>query len=715
MNKLCLLLCLAGLTLTASAEKGKPYNHLKYLDDPEEFHFAIMSDLYGADEKGEVYRDAFNRAVKAINTLRPEFVMSIGDLIPFGGLQDEEKVRQQHRVLDERINRIVPPFFCTVGNHDISPSYIYPNGTDCSRSYEISSKIWKEFRGPAYYSFVRKNVLFVVLNTSDDCRLGVRYCGLSKEQYDWFKKTLDDNKDVRWTCIFMHLPEVWRQKDWLNFELENLVNRKYTVFAGDWHTYVYARRHGHDYYVLSVTGGCTGTDLTAGRDHLSPRDTYGEMDHIMWVTMTKEGPSIINLDLNGIVAHDFITQKTSQSMGYEFSGLLIDYPEDPETWRHMESLQAKRAAILAQRKVDALRKRENVRVSSLGNAPWDATKLIRQAIADGGRTVVFDRAHSPWLTEPIHVPSNVELVFEEGAELQAKSGSREDEGGSLLTLSGSTNVVIRGIGRGGVLRMPRGGHAGKRPADGGLRQVVNLKGAADVRIENLRILEHGGAGVSVGAGKDGLPSRNVKIVGCQIENHGRWAINVGSVNQLVVTNCDVISSHGCALEVSARKSQQQGDPLSVRVDDCRLSGNSSGACFAAHSGSAAGGAVAMSRCRVESTSGRSVILVGRTGNAFSLSFKDCEFVGADEKAKGAVFEVVADSSDRSVADNVLFENCSVCQTSARPWCSLVSRNGCAAQPTGWRGNVRLVRPDGEAVEALDATWAKSVFMAGGAK
>ena len=63
MNKLCLLLCLAGLTFTASAEKGKPYNHLKYLDDPEEFHFAIMSDLYGADVKGEVYRDAFNRAV----------------------------------------------------------------------------------------------------------------------------------------------------------------------------------------------------------------------------------------------------------------------------------------------------------------------------------------------------------------------------------------------------------------------------------------------------------------------------------------------------------------------------------------------------------------------------------------------------------------------------------------------------------------------------
>ena len=351
MKQLSLALLSVGFALGAFGEKGKPYNHLNFLDDPEEFSFAVWADMYGADEKGESYRNAFDRAVKAVNTLRPEFVMSIGDLIPFGWLKDEEKIREQHRVLEEKISRIKPPFFCTVGNHDIASSFgEYP------KAYEISSKVWKEFRGQPYYSFVRKNVLFVVLNCQDDCRLGVRYCGLSKEQYAWFKKTLDDNRDVRWTCIFMHLPQVWTQKEWLDFELKNLVKRKYTVFAGDWHNYIHAKRHGHDYYVLSVIGGCTGTDLAGGRDHLAPRETYGEMDHIMWVTMTKEGPSIVNLDLNGIVAHDFINQKTSQSMGSETTGLLIDYPPDPETWKRLEKLQEKRKDILARRKAEALKK-----------------------------------------------------------------------------------------------------------------------------------------------------------------------------------------------------------------------------------------------------------------------------------------------------------------------------------------------------------------------
>ena len=185
MKRFFFTAALSVAAMAGFAEKGKPYNHLNYLDDPEEFSFAVLADMYGADEKGEVYRDGFNRAVKAINTLRPEFVMSVGDLIPFAWHHNEANIRHQHKVLEERINRFKPPFFCTVGNHDIASSVAVPG---FSNAYERSSSMWREYRGNPYYSFVRKNVLFVVLNCQDDCRVGVRYCGLSKEQYTWFQK-----------------------------------------------------------------------------------------------------------------------------------------------------------------------------------------------------------------------------------------------------------------------------------------------------------------------------------------------------------------------------------------------------------------------------------------------------------------------------------------------------------------------------------------------
>jgi hypothetical protein len=397
--------------------------------------------------------------------------------------------------------------------------------------------------------------------------MGVRYCGLSKEQYAWFKKTLDDNKDVRWTCIFMHLPQVWRQKEWLEFELANLVKRKYTVFAGDWHTYVHAKRHGHDYYVLSVVGGATGGDLTAGRDHLSPRDEYGAMDHIMWVTMTKNGPSVVNLDLNGIVAHDFINQKTSQSMGHEFTGLLIDYPEDAATWKRLESLQKKRQAAIARRKAEALRKGKTVRVSDLGSAPWDATELIRRAIAEGGRTVVFDRAHSPWITQPLSLPSNLELVFEDGAELRPAAVANGNGETALLEVRGSTNVVIRGAGREGVLRMG---------AERSPRGAISLAGAVDVRIENMRILGSAGDGIGVSAGGDGRPCRAVKISGCQIEDCGGRAVGVSAAENLVVEDVRLAGDEGSEKSVGMGFGMLSGGHriTGCVVSNCLFSGNS---------------------------------------------------------------------------------------------------------------------------------------------
>ena len=67
----------------------KPWTSEDFLDDPQEFQFAIVSDRTGGARKG-----VFERAVKALNLLRPEFVMSVGDLIEGGGVA-EPKLRGQ--------------------------------------------------------------------------------------------------------------------------------------------------------------------------------------------------------------------------------------------------------------------------------------------------------------------------------------------------------------------------------------------------------------------------------------------------------------------------------------------------------------------------------------------------------------------------------------------------------------------------------------------
>ena len=61
----------------SSPPEGKvlPYTDKPFLDSPEDFHFAIIGDRSGSERKG-----FFGETMKALNLLRPEFTICVGDL-----------------------------------------------------------------------------------------------------------------------------------------------------------------------------------------------------------------------------------------------------------------------------------------------------------------------------------------------------------------------------------------------------------------------------------------------------------------------------------------------------------------------------------------------------------------------------------------------------------------------------------------------------------
>src|SRR5207248_8092742 len=131
------------------------------------------------------------------------------------------------------------------------------------------------------YHFLYRDVLFLVLDSEDPPNNNPGH--FSKDQLDWLKKTLDDNKGARWTLVFLHKP-MWfyprPDPTWDDVE-KLLAGRKHTVFAGHVHTYQKAVRNGgNNYYSLATTGGAS---LLRGAER-------GEFDHFVWVTMKKDGP-----------------------------------------------------------------------------------------------------------------------------------------------------------------------------------------------------------------------------------------------------------------------------------------------------------------------------------------------------------------------------------------------------------------------------------------
>ncbi|MBE6399104.1 MAG: hypothetical protein E7041_03060 [Lentisphaerae bacterium] len=278
----------AGFKHDVTSEK-KPWTHENFQNDPDEFSFIIIPDRTGSERPG-----VFPEAIRKANLFHPEFIMTVGDLIQ-GQMdrrhQDHEHLREQWRELNKFTAASAAPFFHIVGNHDICRTR-----EGFPRSNETSREVWEENCGThTYYSFVYKNVLFLCLNTMEGKDSRPQPVGLTAEQIAWAKDVLKNNPDVRWTMVFLHQPDTCAGTEFKSIEAE-LVKRNYTVFAGDWHCYVKFQRYNRNYYVLATAGGIS---KQRGLD-------YGEFDHLTYVTMTKKGPKVVNIKLDGILNDDVV-------------------------------------------------------------------------------------------------------------------------------------------------------------------------------------------------------------------------------------------------------------------------------------------------------------------------------------------------------------------------------------------------------------------------
>lgn len=274
-----------------------PWSHLELNNNPDNFQFAIVSDRTGGHREG-----VFEDAVKKLNLLQPEFVMSVGDLIE-GYTRDEDEIYRQWDEFNRFIGKLQMPFFYVPGNHD------YIN--------DVMAKIWEDKYGKSYFHFIYKDVLFLGLN-SEEATKGSNMGGIEKEQFNYIKKTLKENEEVNWTLVFMHQP-LWildNTRYWPEVE-KLLADRKHTVFVGHHHHYVKYQRNNGKYFMLATTGGAS---KLRGPDQ-------GEFDHVVWVTMTEEGPIIANLLLEGIwdenVVNEEITGLVSKSP-LKIEPLLVD-------------------------------------------------------------------------------------------------------------------------------------------------------------------------------------------------------------------------------------------------------------------------------------------------------------------------------------------------------------------------------------------------------
>jgi hypothetical protein len=284
----------------------KPWTSENFKNNPDNFQFAVIGDRTG----GADHRGIFNRAMDQLNLLQPEFVINVGDAVE-GYTKDTAKANAQWEEFDGMVKKLEMPFFYTVGNHDLSN--------------DTMEQVWLDRHGAYYYHFVYRNVLFLVLNSEDPPRPsppGIEekieiynklqvsdpekaqamlkefmasvagYLGkpanFSDQQVACVKKALAQNPNVRWTFVFLHEP-AWENPSESFLAIEQLLkDRDYTFFAGHLHYYELEERFDRDY----ITMGPAGASFH--------KNGPGNVDHILWVTMTEDGPEMAKILLEGI-------------------------------------------------------------------------------------------------------------------------------------------------------------------------------------------------------------------------------------------------------------------------------------------------------------------------------------------------------------------------------------------------------------------------------
>jgi len=311
---------------------AKPWTAKDFQNNPDAFQFVIIGDRTG----GANVQKTFQTAMPQINLLQPEFVINVGDLIE--GYSDQSaELNEEWAEVDLWLGELDMPFFKTPGNHDIA------NNT--------AREVWRERYGATYYYFVYKDALFMVLDTEynrpapppdmkekialynklqveDPARAQAMLeefmsdesvvAGLGTpvefddKQLDWIRQTLADHPDVRWTFLFMHEPCWEKPSDSFRTIQTMLKGRKHTIFAGHLHYYDYDNIDGYEYITMGPIG--------ASFHH----EGAGNVDHIMWVTMTDNGPQMGNIALKGL----FDRKGLDPSMfgAYDRKGYMTEAP-----------------------------------------------------------------------------------------------------------------------------------------------------------------------------------------------------------------------------------------------------------------------------------------------------------------------------------------------------------------------------------------------------
>ena len=225
------------------------------------FSFVYLPDIHLRPDSAVTA--SFERTVKQVNKLHPDFVLTGGDMIYTAKTVDDKKAGVLFDFMDKEFRLFKMPVYFTIGNHE----HVGIDGnTGIDKSNPSWGKqMWTNRYGKRYYTFIYNGWKFFILD-------GIRILpeqkgyteGLDSVQVDWIKSELSSTDKKMPVVLSIHPPivnphNVNTSTRVMSPQTEAVLNlfKDYnlkTVLEG--HTHLYMNLYYDGVYYLS--GGSTG-------------------------------------------------------------------------------------------------------------------------------------------------------------------------------------------------------------------------------------------------------------------------------------------------------------------------------------------------------------------------------------------------------------------------------------------------------------------------
>lgn len=169
----------------------------------DEITFVFMTDIHIQPERNAI--EAVKKAIQKINELKPDFVITGGDLIMDALAVSYERADSLYNLYNETMKLIKAPVYNTIGNHEIFGWY---EKSGVSREHpEFGKKMFQNRIGKNYQSVTYKNAKIFILDSIEELPEKGRYFGyVSQDQINWLKDELSKTDTSMILIISTHIP-----------------------------------------------------------------------------------------------------------------------------------------------------------------------------------------------------------------------------------------------------------------------------------------------------------------------------------------------------------------------------------------------------------------------------------------------------------------------------------------------------------------------------